>query len=202
MLSPKLKRHLNEKNALSDRGSIHGHRNLNKTERFVGSCNLAMSSSCLDWATITWRWFTKAAASPCSPWRNRSDRPHGPSREAVPRFAWDLLSACEGHHRPRRRCARCSEWTGGNQAKTGEEKSRISSSGGTAHNINSPAFSSTLCNSCAGKGHISVANSSSTWEDYILLKTQMGNENRWQIEFLRRFGVYTFFREWEDPSWP
>ena len=35
--------------------------------------------------------------------------------------------------------------------------------------------------------------------DYILLKTQMGNENRWQIEFLRRFGVYTFFREWEDP---
>ena len=38
--------------------------------------------------------------------------------------------------------------------------------------------------------------------DYILLKTQMGNENRWQIEFLRRFGVYTFFREWEDPSWP
>ena len=37
--------------------------------------------------------------------------------------------------------------------------------------------------------------------DYILLKTQMGNENRWQIELLRRFGVYTFFREWEDPSW-
>ena len=37
--------------------------------------------------------------------------------------------------------------------------------------------------------------------DYILLKTQMGNENRWQIELLRRFGVYTF-REWEDPSWP
>ena len=36
--------------------------------------------------------------------------------------------------------------------------------------------------------------------DYILLKTQMGNENRWQIELLRRFGVYTFFREWEDPS--
>ena len=31
--------------------------------------------------------------------------------------------------------------------------------------------------------------------DYILLKTQMGNENRWQIELLRRFGVYTFFRE-------
>ena len=30
----------------------------------------------------------------------------------------------------------------------------------------------------------------------------MGNENRWQIELLRRFGVYTFFREWEDPSWP
>ena len=38
-------------------------------------------------------------------------------------------------------------------------------------------------------------------KDYILLKTQMGNENRWLIEFLRRFGVYTF-REWEDPSWP
>ena len=46
--------------------------------------------------------------------------------------------------------------------ETGEEKSRISSSGSTAHNINSPAFSSTLCNSCAGKGHITVANSSST----------------------------------------
>ena len=30
----------------------------------------------------------------------------------------------------------------------------------------------------------------------------MGNENRWQIELLQRFGVYTFFREWEDPSWP
>ena len=30
----------------------------------------------------------------------------------------------------------------------------------------------------------------------------MGNENRWQIELLRRVGVYTFFREWEDPSWP
>ena len=44
------------------------------------------------------------------------------------------------------------------------------------------------------------------WSDlrssnYILLKTQMGDENRWQIELLRRFGVYTF-REWEDPSWP
>ena len=38
--------------------------------------------------------------------------------------------------------------------------------------------------------------------DYILWKTQMGNENRWQIEFLRRFGVYTFFREWEVSSDP
>ena len=31
--------------------------------------------------------------------------------------------------------------------------------------------------------------------DYILLKTQMGDENRWQIELLQRFSVYTFFRE-------
>ena len=31
----KKKRHLNEKNTLSDCGSIHGHRNLNKTERSV-----------------------------------------------------------------------------------------------------------------------------------------------------------------------
>ena len=58
----------------------------------VGNCNPATSSSCLDWATITWRWFTQAAASPCSPWRNRSYRPDGPSREAVSRFARDVLS--------------------------------------------------------------------------------------------------------------
>ena len=28
--------------------------------------------------------------------------------------------------------------------------------------------------------------------DYILLKTQMGDENRWQIELLQRFGIDTF----------
>ena len=32
LVLPKLKRYLNEKNASSDRGSVHGHRNLNKTE--------------------------------------------------------------------------------------------------------------------------------------------------------------------------
>ena len=32
MALPKLKRHLNEKNSLSNRGSIHGHQNLNETE--------------------------------------------------------------------------------------------------------------------------------------------------------------------------
>ena len=33
MVSPKLKRHLNSKNTLSDHDSIHGHRNLNYNER-------------------------------------------------------------------------------------------------------------------------------------------------------------------------
>ena len=33
MVLPKLKRHLNAKNTLSDHDSIHGHRNLNDTER-------------------------------------------------------------------------------------------------------------------------------------------------------------------------
>ena len=33
MVLPDIKRHLNEKNALSDNDSIHGHRNLNDTER-------------------------------------------------------------------------------------------------------------------------------------------------------------------------
>ena len=32
MVLPKIKRHLNAKNTLSDHGSIHGHRNLNYTE--------------------------------------------------------------------------------------------------------------------------------------------------------------------------
>ena len=35
MVSPKLRRHLTEKNTWSDRGSIRGHRNLNCTERSV-----------------------------------------------------------------------------------------------------------------------------------------------------------------------
>ena len=38
--------------------------------------------------------------------------------------------------------------------------------------------------------------------DYILLKTRMGNENRWPIELLQRFGVYTFFRELVKPWRP
>ena len=33
MVLPKLKRHLNAKDTLSDHDSIHGHRNLNDTER-------------------------------------------------------------------------------------------------------------------------------------------------------------------------
>ena len=35
MVLPNLKRHLKEKNTLSDHDSIHGHRNLNETERSV-----------------------------------------------------------------------------------------------------------------------------------------------------------------------
>ena len=33
MISPKLKKYLNEKNTLSDHDIIHGHRNLNETKR-------------------------------------------------------------------------------------------------------------------------------------------------------------------------
>ena len=35
MVLPKIKRHLNEKDALRDNNSIHGHQNLNDTECFV-----------------------------------------------------------------------------------------------------------------------------------------------------------------------
>ena len=37
----------------------------------------------------------------------------------------------------------------------------------------------------------------SVCDNYILLKTRMGDKNRWQIEYLQRFGIYTFFREWK-----
>ena len=80
MVLPKLKRHLNAKNTLSDHDSIHGHRNLNDTERSAIArhrnfnapkiCKITLSAACQykknhihHWRFLTFHFHRHA--SPC-----------------------------------------------------------------------------------------------------------------------------------------